>query len=174
MTGGIRKRGDTWYYYFDAKKVNGKRKKVERKGGKTRAEAKKALVNALYENQKNNTPVDSKNLSLSQYLDFWMKNYVELNCKYSTISGYKIMIEKHIKPMLGYYKLSSLSPSHVQEFLNQKYVYGLGRRYIINILSVLNSALKMAVFPLGKCWGNVLNFVEKFLHFVNLVLLVIL
>jgi len=57
------------------------------------------------------------------------------------------MIEKHIKPMLGFHKLSTLSPSDIQEFLNQKYVYGLGRRYITNILSVLNSSLKMAVYP---------------------------
>ena len=42
MTGGLRKRGEVWYYYFEAKKTNGKRKKIERKGGKTKAEAKKA------------------------------------------------------------------------------------------------------------------------------------
>lgn len=148
MTGGLRKRGDFWYYYFDAGKVNGKRKKVERKGGKTKAEAKKALVKAMYEFEENNEKqIDSKNFSLAQYLDFWHKEYVELNCKYSTISGYKIMIDKHIKPSLGFYKLSSLSPAEIQEFINQKYIYGLGKRYIGNILSVLSSALKMAVYP---------------------------
>lgn len=57
------------------------------------------------------------------------------------------MIEKHIKPSLGFFKLSSLTPAEIQEFINEKYVYGLGRRYIGNILSVLNSALKMAVYP---------------------------
>lgn len=147
MTGGLRKRGENWYYYFDAYNVDGKRKKVERKGGKTKTEARKALIKALHEYEKNGGPTKPKNISLSQYLDFWQKNYVELNCKYSTISGYKIMIEKHIKPALGFYKISSLSPTEIQEFLNQKYIYGLGRRYIANILSVLNSSLKMAVYP---------------------------
>ena len=146
MTGGLRKRGETWYYYFDAGIINGKRKKIERKGGKTKSEAKKALIKAMYEYEEQAT-FDSKKISLSQYLDFWYKNYVELNCKYSTISGYKIMIEKHIKPGLGFYKLSELSPSQIQEFINQKYIYGLGKRYIGNILSVLNSSLKMAVYP---------------------------
>lgn len=71
MTGGLRKRGDFWYYYFDAGKVNGKRKKVERKGGKTKAEAKKALVKAMYEFEENSEKqIDSKNFSLGQYLDF--------------------------------------------------------------------------------------------------------
>ena len=32
MKGGTRKKGSTWYYYFDLGKVNGKRKKKE-KGG---------------------------------------------------------------------------------------------------------------------------------------------
>ena len=133
MTGGLRKRGETWYYYFDAGIINGKRKKIERKGGKTKAEARKALIKAMYEYEDQDTTFDSKKISLGQYLDFWYKNYVELNCKYSTISGYKIMIEKHIKPGLGFYKLCELSPSQIQEFVNQKYIYGLGKRYIGNI-----------------------------------------
>lgn len=40
MTGGVRKRGDNWYYYFDLGKVDGKRKKIERKGGKTKKKLK--------------------------------------------------------------------------------------------------------------------------------------
>lgn len=102
----------------------------------------------------------SHTISLSEYLDFWQKNYVKLNCKYSTISGYKIMIEKHIKPALGDYKLPYLSPGKIQEFINQKYTYGLGRRYIANILSVLNSSLKMAVYPYKIISENPVNYVK--------------
>lgn len=147
MTGGLRKRGDTWYYYFEAPKSNGKRKKVERKGGKTKSEAKQALIKAMYEYQTEGYAVDSKNLSLGEYLDYWHKNHIKLNCKYSTIEGYRIMIDKHIKPALGFYKLRDLQPTQIQEFINTKYIAGLGRRYINNILSVLNSSLKMAVYP---------------------------
>ncbi|WP_413927512.1 Arm DNA-binding domain-containing protein [Clostridioides sp. ES-S-0108-01] len=39
MKGGIRKRGEKWYYYFDLGTINGKRKKIERVGGKTKKEA---------------------------------------------------------------------------------------------------------------------------------------
>lgn len=159
MTGGLRKRGETWYYYFDIASENGKRKKIERKGGKTKSEAKKALIKALYEYEMHDVK-SSTNLSLSQYLDSWYKNYVELNCKYSTISGYKIMIQKHIKPTLGFYKLSELSPSEIQEFINQKYIYGLSRKYIKNILSVLNSALKMAVYPYKLISENPASYVK--------------
>ena len=36
MTGGVRKKGSKWYYYFDTAKVDGKRQKIERVGGKTK------------------------------------------------------------------------------------------------------------------------------------------
>jgi len=154
MTGGLKKRGNTWYYYFDVVDTNGKTKKIERKGGISKVEARKALKIAMLEYEKTQGLKISKDLSLSRYLDFWQKNYVELNCKYSTISGYKIMIEKHIKPALGFYKLKSLSPILIQEFINEKYISGLGRRYIANILSVLTSSLKMAVYPYNFISSN--------------------
>ena len=147
MTGELKQLGNTWYYFINIEQENGKIKKLKRKGGKTKSEAKKALVKALSNYNNSTTKINPKNISLSEYLDFWQKEYVSLNCKFSTMSGYKIMIEKHLKPELGFYKLSSLSPAEIQEFLNHKYVCGLGRRYIANILSVLNSALKMAVYP---------------------------
>jgi len=70
------------------------------------------------------------------------------------------MIEKHIKPSLGFYKLSSLSPTEIQEFINEKYIFGLGRRYIANILSVLNSSLKMAVHPYNLISSNPAAYVK--------------
>ena len=46
---GVYKRGNQWYYYFNAGKVNGTYKKVCRKGGSTKAEAEKALRAAIKE-----------------------------------------------------------------------------------------------------------------------------
>lgn len=159
MTGGLRKRGDNWYYYFDAPKENGKRKKVEKKGGKTKAEAKKALIKVMYEYEEHG-PIDSKNFSFGEYLDFWHKNYIQTNCKYSTISEYKLMINNHIKPALGFYKLSALQPAEIQEFINQKFILGLGRHYLSNILSVLTSSLKAAVYPYKLIRENPASYVK--------------
>jgi len=49
MTGGTRKRGATWSYYFDLGKVNGKRQKKEKGGFKTKKEAEAALAQAITE-----------------------------------------------------------------------------------------------------------------------------
>ena len=42
MQGGVRKRGTTWSYYFDLGKIDGKRKKKEKGGFKTKKEAVKS------------------------------------------------------------------------------------------------------------------------------------
>lgn len=140
MVSGVKKHNNVWYYYFETESG----KIIEKIGGETKNEANLALKKAL---EKHNAFFNSKDFTLSEYLDFWQKKYVELNCKYSTIYGYKLMIEKHLKPILGNYKLANLTPSAIQEFINKKYTLGLGKRYILNILSVLNSSLKMAVYP---------------------------
>ncbi|ALP05068.1 hypothetical protein PCZ31_3169 [Clostridioides difficile] len=43
MKGGVRKRSNKWYYYFDLGIVEGKRKKVERVGGNTKKRSRKSL-----------------------------------------------------------------------------------------------------------------------------------
>ncbi len=36
MKGGVRKKGNRWYYYFNLGIVDGKRKTIERAGGSTK------------------------------------------------------------------------------------------------------------------------------------------
>ncbi|NFJ74957.1 hypothetical protein FC914_04860 [Clostridium botulinum] len=124
MKGGVRKRGSSWYYYFDAGTVEGKRKKIERKGGSTKKEAETALRNALNEFENCGSLLDESNISISDYFDYWHKEYALINCKYNTQVNYKKIIENHIKPNLGVYKLKSLTPAILQEFLNKKYRNG--------------------------------------------------
>ena len=49
MNGGTRKRGATWSYYFDLGKVDGKPKRKEKGGFRTKKEAEAALAKALHE-----------------------------------------------------------------------------------------------------------------------------
>ena len=75
MQGGVRKKGDNWYYYFELAKVEGKRKKIERKGGKTKKEAQAALRKAIAEYENAGSLQERSDMSFSDYLDFWYKNY---------------------------------------------------------------------------------------------------
>lgn len=117
MKGGVRKRGEKWYYYFDLGAVNGKRKKIERVGGKTKKEAEKALRDALSEFENEGQLFSDNEMSFSDFLDFWYKEYVLLNCKYGTQKNYEKIIKNHLKPDLGKYKLKNLNPAILQKFL---------------------------------------------------------
>lgn len=160
MQGGVRKRGKKWYYYFDAGTVNGKRKKIERVGGDTKAEALKALREALNEFEKAGTIIDESNISVADYFDYWFDNYVKVNCKYHTQEYYKQIIEKHIKPNLGIYKLKSISPATLQEFINSKYINGYSKNSLKNFMGVLSKGLRMAVYPYQFIKENPMQYVQ--------------
>lgn len=160
MRGGVRKRGKKWYYYFDAGTVNGKRKKIERVGGDTKAEALKALREALNEFERAGSIVDESNISVADYFDYWYENYVLLNCKYNTQQYYRGIIENHIKPSLGIYKLKSLNPATLQKFINSKYINGYSKNSLGGFMNVLSNSLKMAVYPYQFIKENPMQYVE--------------
>lgn len=147
MEGHVRKRGKKWYYSFEASNVDGKRKRIERVGGNTKKDAEAALRIALQEYNNAGLYFEPSEISVSDYMDYWYKNYVQLNCKYNTQSGYELVIKNHIKPVLGIYKLKSLTPAILQEFVNGKYLSGLSKHSLVNIMSVLSASLKYAVHP---------------------------
>mgnify|MGYP000853347216 FL=1 len=157
---GVYKRGNQWYYYFNAGKVNGTYKKVCRKGGSTKAEAEKALREAIKEFEDTGTSKADNNISVSDYFDYWYKNYVLINCKYNTQEAYRVVIENHIKPALGIHKLRSITPAILQEFLNRKYLNGFSRSSISNFYGVLSGALKAAVHPYQYIKENPMQYVR--------------
>ncbi|PKR84895.1 site-specific integrase [Heyndrickxia camelliae] len=154
MQGGVRKRGDNWYYYFEAGKVNGKRKKIERKGGKSKKEAQIALRNAIAEFEQKGNPIVESNVSVADYFDYWFKNYVLINCKYNTQQYYRGIINNHIKPYFGSYKLKQITSKSLQEFLNKKFLDGFSKSSIANFNGVLQKAFRMAVDPYNFIKNN--------------------
>lgn len=145
MKGGVRQRGNSWYYYFDAGKVNGKRKKIERKGGKTETEARKALKKALEEFNNLGSTFNKSNITVSEYFNQWYKDYVEIHCKHNTQVGYKCVIVNHIEPTIGSINLKSLTSTDIQLFLNNKFRDGYSSSTVKGIYTILSGALKNAV-----------------------------
>jgi len=160
MKGGVRQRGLTWSYYFDLGMVDGKRKKKEKGGFRTKGEAEKALRIAMTEYDNAGSVIDESNITVSDYFDYWFKEYVLINCKHHTQSGYRIIIDKHIKTSLGVYKLKSLNPTTLQQFLNSKYKNGYTRGSVANFYGVLSGALKAAVYPYQLLKDNPMTYVS--------------
>lgn len=160
MAGHVRKRGNKWYYSFEASSVDGKRKRIERVGGRTKKEAEAALRKALQEYENAGLHFEPSEISVADYMDYWFKNYVMVNCKYNTQSAYEIIIRNHIKPALGVYKLKSLTPAVLQEFINGKYLSGISKNHLTNIMTVLSGSLKYAVHPSKFIRENPMQYVK--------------
>lgn len=143
----VRKRGQKWQYQFEAAKIEGKRKQITKSGFSTKKEALDAGVKALAEYNNSGLHFEPSEISVSDYFDYWYKNYVTLELKINTQQSYKNYIENHIKSSIGIYKLKSLTPTILQEFINSKYINGFSKSHLTNLMGVLSGALKYAVHP---------------------------
>jgi integrase len=94
------------------------------------------------------------------YCDYWYKEYALINCKYNTQVAYKAIIDNHIKPELGLYKLKGIQPAVLQQFINKKYSFGYSKNHLFNIYTVLSGSLKAAVFPYQFIKENPMQYVK--------------
>lgn len=162
MKGGVRKRGKTWYYYFDLGVVDGKRKKIERtaEGSKTKAEAEVVLRRKILEYENAGVVFKPSEMTLQDFLIFWQKEYVEMKLKPNTQSNYESTIRLHILPQLGKYKLKSLTPHVMQQFLNLKTREGFAKQTLSIIKGILSKSLNHAVYPYKYIKENPMLYVE--------------
>ena len=144
----VRKRGNVYEYNFDVAKIEGKRKRITKSGFKTKAE--KAKIKTYNEYDQTGHSLNPSTISYSDYLDYWLKEHCEINLKYHTIEAYKNIIKNHIKPRVGFYRLSQITTATLQEFVNNTYVeYGFSKNFMKNILKVLKTSLNYAADVVG-------------------------
>lgn len=112
-----RKRGDKWEFtmYNGNLDSNGKRERIYKGGFKTKKAAESAVANILTQLEKG-TYVTPQKLTMSEYLDKWLKEYALNNVRYSTYKRYEQMISFAIKPYMGNSELVKLNPLTIQEF----------------------------------------------------------
>ena len=143
-----KKRGKGWEYSFECARVDGKRKSISKGGFRTKAEALCAGAKAKAEYDSAGTVFRPSEMSLADYLDFWMQSYVKTNCTDNTYDAYESAIKLHIKPALGHYKLASLTPAAIQQWIDSlKNDKGLSAQSIANFRGILSGALKYAIYP---------------------------
>lgn len=141
----VQKRGKVYQYQFAIASIDGKRKYKNKSGFKTKSEAIEAGVKAYNEYINVGHCIEPSKMSYSDYLDYWMKEHCEINLKYHTIQAYQNIMKNHIKPKLGFYMLSQLTTSVLQEFINNIYLEkGFSKNFLKNILKVLKGSLGYA------------------------------
>lgn len=146
----VQKRGKVYQYQFAIASIDGKRKYKNKSGFRTKSEAIEAGVKAYNEYINVGHCIEPSKMSYSDYLDYWMKEHCEINLKYHTIQAYQNIIKNHIKPKLGFYMLSQLTTSVIQEFINNIYLEkGFSKNFLKNILEVLKGSLGYATDVVG-------------------------
>jgi integrase len=118
---------------------NGKRKVKYSKDQKT---AREWLL--LKRKELSDGMVLEKDVRLDQFLDVYYNDVAAHNLREKTLQAYEYLIRLHIKPELGNYKLSQISPAIVQKFYSKK-LETLSKRTVQFIHSVLHKAFDQAL-----------------------------
>lgn len=139
-----RKRGSSWSYSFELARVDGKRRRKEKGGFRTKKEALEAGVKAKSEYDNSGQTFTPSEISVADYMDYWISNYVKINCSLNTLEAYEGIVKNHIKPKLGTYKLKSITPAILQEFINDIHMRGYSKNMMVNIKSVLSGSFEYA------------------------------
>lgn len=142
ITGIVKKYG--WSYRFETAYVDGQRKRVEKGGFKTKKEAIAAGTLAIQEYENTGNVVKPTEMSVSDYFDLWMKEYVEINLKQTTMVNYRKKINNILKPALGQYKLRFLNAITIQNCINNCFEQGYSRNTLVGIKGILIGSLDYA------------------------------
>lgn len=141
----VRKRGEKWYYYFEAAQVDGKRKRIERVGGKTKKEALEKGIKALNEYNNSGQHFEPTQVSVADWLDYYQDNYAKLNQAYNTQTRNVSVMENYLKPKFGQYKLANLKTATIQEFINYCLINSLAKSTVENIIAPLSQSYEYAI-----------------------------
>lgn len=134
-----------WEYRFEGAKVNGKRNQISEAGFRTKKEAEVAGTKALATYNSAGQHFVPAEISVADFFDYWLKNYSGVNNSDNTTASYDSIINNHIKPRLGVYKLKSVDTLTVQNFINAMHTeMGFSKTYIKSILKVLKNGFKYA------------------------------
>ena len=141
----IQKRGKYYQYKFEIARVDGKRKYVNKSGFKTKAEAEREGIIAYNNYINTGYDFEPSDMSYSDLLDYWIQNHCYINLKYHTIEAYSSIVKNHIKPNIGFYKISQITRSTLQEFINNIYIKkSFSKNFLNNIKKVVKGSFTYA------------------------------
>ncbi|MCL2798009.1 MAG: site-specific integrase [Firmicutes bacterium] len=143
------KRGSTWVYRFELSPVGGKRQHEQKGGFKTKAEAEEAGTEALQKYNNTGLTFTPSEISVADYYDLFLKDYCTVNCNKNTTLGYKKRIKNYILPKIGKYRLRSVTPTLLQDLINDMFNRGFSKNTLSTVKGLLSSAFAHAVHPLG-------------------------
>jgi integrase len=133
--------------------VNGKGQPIRKTlYGKSRKEVQDKLNDVIVKTGKN-LYVEPARITFSEWLDRWIEEYMKMSLKKTTWELYHTLVEKHIKPAIGFIKLCKLQTGHLQNLYSEKMKDGaradnrpggLSPKTVRHIHTVIHSSLEQA------------------------------
>lgn len=155
------KRGKRWSFAFEMGVVNGKRKTYQKSGFDTKQKAYNAGAIAYDKYLHGGLAVNNGKITFADFLDEWFEKECKPSVRHSTAINYSVIINKHIKPQLGGYKMNALTPVIINNWLNQLFTYKqLCHNTISAVLITVRKALTYAVYPAEILTANPAQYIK--------------
>lgn len=106
----------------------------------TKKEAQAELTNMLH-NLSRGQVISPSRMTLGEWLEEWLKSAIQPHKRLRTYETYRSVIERHLKPVLGQYRLCDLRASHLQAYYQSEKV---APATLQQHHTILHSALKAA------------------------------
>lgn len=133
-----------YYVTMDyGKNEHGKRVRIT----KTFADKKiaKATLKEFEANKTKKTLVIPVSTSLSEWIDYWLNDVKSIKCEETTLYGYRNIINNHIVPELGKYKLQEITPKIINKYFKFKLDSNLTKATVRKHYDLLKDVFKQAV-----------------------------
>ncbi len=140
----LRQIGKKWYFTIVVKMPDGKKKKIEKVGGKTKKEAREAGLAFIRNESADGTYFEPADVTLEECIEKWLDSLVKSYYAPSTYRTYKSTAKSKIFPAIGEIKLGYLTPGVLQEYLNKLAKEGKPHN-LVAVTTILRKALDMAV-----------------------------
>ena len=98
-------------------------------------------------------PVNTQKVTVGQWLERWLKDYVTPNTRQRTKERYQGAITRHIVPHVGQIELTKLAPRDIQALEAKVLAEGLSTSTVDLVHNILSGALKYAV-RMEVAWRN--------------------
>ena len=144
MAANARKRGKNWYVFVEH---HGRRIARSVGASKQRAEQLCRELNArlVLGDLSIFGKVESKIPLFLDYGQTWLRQYADIECKPSTVAGYRSILETRLIPVFGKLPLDHITRNRVKDFLSDLAKGGLSRNTLRNTLCTLRVILNQAI-----------------------------
>ncbi|WP_342431092.1 hypothetical protein [Neobacillus sp. FSL H8-0543] len=78
------------------------------------------MENASLELDSSKNKTKNTEISVGEYLTYWLENYAKTNTKPKTYAEYEKIVKTHLQPSLGHIALHELKSTHLQNYYKEK------------------------------------------------------